>query len=238
MSRIAFPDGHGIFETMRVEDGRIAELSRHMRRATSSARALEIDMPDEEHLRKQLTQVLSEKSFELGRLRVCFSVSGMVIDYSEYSDFQNPANLTFHSTSQVSENSMHKIFPYDERFEILDTALEYGFDDAIVFNKENHITESAIANICVYIEGQWLTPPITAGVLPGIMRAIAVERLDVKVANIHISEIPTIEAAALLNSLKIAQPVAFIGDYRLPQLGQSTQLLAQLRSKVDFFSLS
>lgn len=238
MSRIAFPDGHGIFETMRVEDGQIAELSRHMRRAASSARALQIEMPDEEYLRRQLSEALSEKSFELGRLRVCFSTSGMVIDYSEYSDFLNPANLTFHSTSQVSENSLHKIFPYDERFKILDTALEYGFDDAIVFNKENHLTETAIANICVYIDNQWLTPPITAGVLPGIMRAIAVERLDVKVANIHISQIPMIEAAALLNSLKIAQPVAFIGDYRLPQLEQSAQLLAQLRSKVDYFSLS
>ena len=238
MSRIAFPAGHGIFETMRVEDGRIAELGRHMRRATSSARALNIVMPDEELLRKELDNALSKEGFKLGRLRVCFSSSAMVIDYSEYSDFDSPANLTFHSTSPDSVNSMHKIYPYDERFEILDTAIEYGFDDAIVFNKENHITESAIANICAYIDGQWLTPPITAGVLPGIMRAIAVERLDVKVANIHISEIPKIEAAVLLNSLKIAQPVAFIGDYRLPQFEQSTELLAQLRSKVDYFSLS
>lgn len=238
MSRKAFPDGHGIFETMRVEAGRIAELSRHMRRAASSARALKIAMPDEEQLRNEIAQVISEKSFDLGRLRLCFSESGMVIDYSEYSDFESPANLTFHSTSQISKNSMHKCYPYDERFEILDTAVEYGFDDALVFNGQNHMTESAIANICVYIEGQWLTPPITAGILPGIMRAIAVERLDVKVANIHISEIPMIEAAALLNSLKIAQPVAFIGDYRLPQFEQSTELLAQLRSKVDYFSLS
>ena len=238
MSRIAFPAGHGIFETMRVEDGRVAELGRHMRRATSSARALNIVMPDEELLRKELDNALGKEVFKLGRLRVCFSSSAMVIDYSEYSDFESPANLTFHSTSPDSVNSMHKIYPYDERFEILDTAIEYGFDDAIVFNNENHLTESAIANICAYIDGQWLTPPITAGVLPGIMRGIAVERLDVKVANIHISEIPKIEAAALLNSLKIAQPVAFIGDYRLPQFEQSTELLAQLRSKVDYFSLS
>ena len=238
MSRIAFPAGHGIFETMRVENGRIAELGRHMRRATSSARALNIVMPDEELLRKELDNALSKEDFKLGRLRVCFSSNAMVIDYSEYSDFDSPANLTFHSTSPASTNSMHKIYPYDERFEILDTAIEYGFDDAIVFNNENHLTESAIANICAYIDGQWLTPPITAGVLPGIMRGIAVERLDVKVANIHISEIPKIEAAALLNSLKIAQPVAFIGDYRLPQFEQSTELLAQLRSKVDYFSLS
>ena len=238
MSRIPFPVGDGIFETMRVEEGRIAELSRHMRRAVSSARALNIAMPDEELLRGELQRTLSTENFELGRLRLSFSSSAMVIDYSEYSEFEAPANLTFHSTSPHSVNYMHKIYPYDERFEILDTATSYGFDDAIVFNNENHITESAIANICVYIDGQWLTPPITAGVLPGIMRAIAVERLDVKVANIHISEIPKIEAASLLNSLKIAQPVAFIGDYRLPQIEQSTDLLAQLRSKVEYFSLS
>ena len=238
MSRIAFPAGDGIFETMRVEGGHIAELTRHMRRATSSARSLNIAMPDEEELRIQLSRTIQEKNLELGRLRICFGADGFVIDYSEYSDFDNPANLTFHSTSQISDKAMHKCWPYQDRFEILDTAIDYGFDDAIVFNKENHITESAIANIVVFIDGQWVTPPISAGVLPGIMRAIAVERLDVKVANIHISEIPQIEAAALLNSLKIAQPVAFIGDYRLPQIEQSTQLLAQLRSKVEYFSVS
>lgn len=238
MSRTAFPEGKGIFETMRVEQGRIAELTRHMRRAASSARALGISMPDEEELRVQLREVISKEDFALGRLRVSFTANGAVIDYSSYEDFLAPANLTFHSTSAISENAMHKCFPYTERFEILDTAIEYGFDDAIVFNKSNHITESAIANIAVYLDGQWITPPITAGVLPGIMRGIAVERVDVKVANIHISEVPKIEAAALLNSLKIAQPVAFIGDYRLPRIDQATDLLTQLRSKVEFFSLS
>lgn len=237
MSRIPFPDGEGIFETLRVEGGRIAELGRHMRRAASSARALGIAMPNEEELRKDLSKVINEADIELGRLRVCIGGKGVVIDYVPYEDFINPANLTFHSTSAISANSAHKCYPYTERFEILDTAIEYGFDDAIVFNKENQITETAVANIALYLDGQWITPPITAGVLPGVMRAIAVERAGVKVANIHISEVPKIEAAALLNSLKIAQPVAFIGDYRLPQLNQSIDLLAQLRSKVEFFSL-
>jgi branched-chain amino acid aminotransferase len=238
MSRIPFPDGEGIFETLRVEGGRIAELGRHMRRAASSARALGIAMPNEEELRTDLSKVISQADIDLGRLRICIGGHGVVIDYASYEDFVEPANLTFHSTSAISTNSAHKCYPYTQRFEILDTAIEYGFDDAIVFNNENHVTETAIANIAVYLDGQWVTPPITAGVLPGVMRAIAVERAGVKVANVHISEVPKIEAAALLNSLKIAQPVAFIGDYRLPRFDQSADLLAQLRSKVEFFSLS
>lgn len=238
MTRMAFPDGAGIFETMRVENARVAELPRHMRRAASSARTLGITMPNEEDLRAKLKHVIADSDITLGRLRVCFGDGGVVIDYASYEDFTEPANLTFHSTSAIAQDALHKCYPYTARFEILDTATEYGFDDAIVFNKENHITESAIANIACYLDGQWVTPPITAGLLPGIMRAIAVERLDMKVANIHISQVPKIEAAVLLNSLKLAQPVAFIGDYRLPQFDLSSNLLAQLRSKVEFFSLS
>jgi branched-subunit amino acid aminotransferase/4-amino-4-deoxychorismate lyase len=238
MKRTPFPAGSGLFETMRTEGSRVAELSRHMRRAASSARELSIPFPDEEFLRSAIAEILAQESFPIGRLRICFSADGVDFSHSEYSNENNPARITFHSTSSPVEGSPHKTFPYDSHFAILDEANLYGFDDAITFNQRNEVTETAIANIALLIEGKWITPPISAGVLPGVMRAIAIERSDVSVAPIHISDISRCEAALLLNSLKIARPVSHIGDYQLPALAQAVEKASQIREKVEYFSVS
>jgi branched-subunit amino acid aminotransferase/4-amino-4-deoxychorismate lyase len=238
VKRIPFPTGSGLFETMRTEEGEIAELSRHMRRAASSARELSIPFPDEEFLRNAIAEILTRESLPVGRLRICFSTDGIDLSHSEYSDEINPARITFHSTSSKLDGSQHKTYPYDSHFAILDEANLYGFDDAITFNQSNEVAETAIANIALLIEGKWITPPISAGVLPGVMRAIAIERSDVSVAPIHISDISRCEAALLLNSMKIARPVSHIGDYELPAMAQAVEKASQIREKVEYFSVS
>lgn len=238
MTRIPFPSGHGIFETMRTENGKIAELSRHMRRALSSASHLGISLPDEELLRSELSHQMAIEDFPLGRLRVCFSKEDYVISYSQYLEESEPARLTFHSATSQADGLQHKTYPYDSHFAVLDEAKMYGFDDAIIFNSRNEMTETSISNIAVLIEGRWITPPITAGVLPGVMRAVAIERCDIEVAPIHISDVARCESALLLNSLKIARPVSHIGEYQLSAVPAAQEKASQIRENVQYFSVS
>lgn len=238
MTRIPFPSGHGIFETMRTEHNKIAELGRHMRRALSSASYFGFALPDEESLRSEFAKVIGEEEYPIGRLRVCFSKDDYLLSYSQYLEEAEPARLTFHSTTSQAYGLQHKTYPYDSHFAVLDEALMYGFDDAIVFNSRNEITETAIANIALFIKGRWVTPPITAGVLPGVMRAVAIERCDVDVAPVHISEVTSCDAALLLNSLKIARPVSHIGEYQLKEMPEALEKAAQIREKVQYFSVS
>ena len=48
-------------------------------------------------------------------------------------------------------------------------------DDVVLINDRGEVTESTIANLAARIEGRWVTPPIEAGLLPGIGRAVALE---------------------------------------------------------------
>jgi branched-subunit amino acid aminotransferase/4-amino-4-deoxychorismate lyase len=237
MTRIPFPEGQGIFETMRVENGEIAELGRHMRRALSSAATLGISLPEEEEFRKDLAVAISDEKFLVGRLRACFSKSGTSITFTEYVDSSEPERLTFHSVTSEADGLVHKMYPYDSNFAILDEAQLYGFDDALIFNSCNELTETAISNIALLIDNRWVTPPISAGLLPGVMRAVAIERCGINVAPIHISDIAECEAALLLNSLKIARPVSHIGEYQLPARVQAVEKASQIREKVQYFSV-
>ena len=238
MTRTPFPTGTGIFETMRTEHGKIAELGRHMRRAMSSAAHFGILLPDEETLRSEIAKVIAKDDFTIGRLRACFSKEDYSFSYSQYLDETEPARLTFHSTTSQADGLQYKTYPYDSHFAVLDEARMYGFDDAIVFNSRNEITETSIANLALLIEGRGVTPPITAGVLPGVMRAVAIERCDIEVAPVHISDVARCEAALLLNSLKLARPVSHIGEYQLNALTEAHEKAAQIREKVEYFSVS
>ncbi len=236
-ARRPFPDGSGIFETLRTEGGLIADLTRHMRRARKSAQALDIPMPDEEILRSEIDACMVLNPHHIGRLRICISKSGFVVTHDPYEDLETLARLTFHSTSTNASGEQKKAYPYDWNYQVLDGARDFGFDDAILFNTSNNLTETAISNLLLKIEDQWVTPPISAGILPGIMRGIAIERCDVTVRNVHISEIPLVEEAMLVSSLKIAQPVSHIGDFAMQLKPSVSELEEKIRASVQFFSV-
>ncbi len=235
--RRPFPHGEGIFETLRTENGRVAELSRHMRRALSAAEASGIAMPDEDVIRGAIIEEMALNPQVIGRLRICIAKDQLVVTHDEYLDLTEDAFLTFSPLTSKAVGEQYKKYPYNDRYEVVDEARAHGFDDAIVFNNLNNVTETGLSNIALYLDSAWVTPPITAGILPGVMRAIAIERCGVEVRNIHITEVPLASDVILLSSLKIAQPVQQIGEMRLSSTGASRALATQMREKVEYFSV-
>lgn len=235
--RRPFPDGFGIFETIRTENGLVAEFNRHMRRALTAAEFTKIAMPDEEKIRREVSQVLEANPHKVGKLRIAFTTSDLVITHDEYHDHTEGGYLTFSPHTSKAIGEQFKTFPYDSHYNVVDEARAHGFDDAIIFNRENHVTETGLSNIAFLLNDTWVTPPISAGILPGTMRAVAIERCAVQVRNIHITEVPSATEIMLLSSLKVAQPVEQLGEMRL-QYGQRAHDFAQqMREKVEYFSV-
>jgi branched-subunit amino acid aminotransferase/4-amino-4-deoxychorismate lyase len=230
-----FPKAAGIFETVKTIDGKLIALNRHMRRAIDSALELGITMPSEDEIREEIKKVLHERPHPVGRLRLCFAHNLFTVLHDPYIDKPEPMRLNFFS--ETVNGAIHKQFPYDNRFAILEAAQLEGFDDSILFNGKNEITETAVANVAFLIDGLWVTPPITAGLLPGVMRAIAVENCGVKVRPIHISEIPEVKSALVLSSLRVAQVISHIGEMKLEIGDASRKLEADIRSYCEPLSV-
>jgi branched-subunit amino acid aminotransferase/4-amino-4-deoxychorismate lyase len=230
LDRYGFPKSSGIFETIKSVDGNLVSLNRHMRRAADSARELGIVIPGEEVIRQEIIRVLADNPFPIGRLRICFGNNLFSVTHDEYLERTEPANVNFYTETVIG--SQHKLFPYDFRFSIIEAARNEGFDDSILFNSKNEITESAVSNLVFLVDGEWITPPITAGLLPGVVRAIAIEQCAVKVRPIHVSEIPEVESAFLLSSLRIAQPISHIGDMKV-KIGEAS---LELQARINAYS--
>jgi branched-chain amino acid aminotransferase len=108
--------------------------------------------------------------------------------------------------------------------QLLKEAQNAGFDDFLQINSQGYVSETSIANLVVQINGSWVTPPLSEGVLPGVMRALLIEKNGVLVRRIHVDELPLITNGFVVSSLKIAQPIAEIEGRSLQISKESEQM--------------
>ena len=208
--------GSGIFETIKTVDGKPWALSRHMRRALDSANRVGITLPGEESFRSAISELLAAEVHDVGALRVSFDIEGnWAAVHQRYEEKKDAARLTVVTNNEIGNGIPMKTFPYTDRLEILQEVNSRGFDEAIVLNSQGRVCEGAVTNLLLKINDQWCTPPLSDGVLPGVMRALVIEYLQVQVRAIDKSEISAVQSAFLLSSLRIAQSIASIDSREL-----------------------
>lgn len=83
-----------------------------------------------------------------------------------------------------------------------------GFDkpagafDVILWNEAGELTECSFGNLAVCVAGQWLTPPLAAGLLPGVMRAELLAQGRLKEARLTRDDLARASGLAFFNSLR------------------------------------
>ena len=230
-----WPSGEGVFETIKTVNGLPWALSRHMRRALSAARRSDYNFANEELIRRAVHEIIAANPFPIGRMRLLFANDGALrVNHNLYDEITEPARLTIFENVISSGQIVEKRYPYDTNLAQLELAKNSGFDDGIFINDRGQITETAIANLLIQISGEWVTPPLCDGVLPGIMRALIIEKLGIKVRAIERSQLAQVSAGFVISSLKIAQPIAQIGEYEL----EITQESEQMRSLIAAMALA
>jgi branched-chain amino acid aminotransferase len=205
-----WPLGTGLFETLRTEGGSVQLLSRHMRRVISSARELSIPIPNEDVISQAIDELLVATPHELGKLRLSFSIERFMATHEKYVDDNDSFTVMLGQNVGMPSGRQHKVFPYEARMDLLQSAMAVGCDEVILMDAEERVLEGAVSNFAFRVDGQWRTTPITAGILPGVLRAVAIEECGVVVKDLTRADVSRCEAAIVMSSLKIARPVVSI----------------------------
>jgi branched-chain amino acid aminotransferase len=210
--------GAGVFETIKTVGNKPWALSRHMRRAVSSAQRLGLAIPTEDSVRASVVRLLEHERFEQGVLRLSFGDDGnWSAAHISYEGWSTGARVITYKKEISAVKQPIKSFPYDHRINILDEVKAQGADEAIVLNEHGQVSEGSVTNLLLLLDGEWITPPISDGVLPGVMRALVIEYCGVLVRSISASDLPSVQSGFLLSSLRIAQPIASIDGHELIQ---------------------
>ncbi len=183
--------GDGIFTTIKAQNSNLIHFEKHIQRLRDDASKiyLKCDL-DKNELYENCLKVLKsnnlEKDSAIIRITYTRGVSGRGINIPEesnptlliravpYNDSMALFPRICTTTIQKNENSIIssiKSLNYLESIIARHEAINKGYDDGIMFNTQNNITECSVANIFfINKKDEIITPPITDGILPGIVR--------------------------------------------------------------------
>lgn len=160
----------GIFETLRVENGRCALLDRHLCRLKTAARALNLPLPDGcENQIKQYIALLPDGVFRVKALLTSDGISLSRAVLNHLADKQrviiSPAVLPAQNYLRRFKTTHRALF--DQAWQ---TAETQGAFDSLFFNSDGILLEGGRSNVFVKHRGQWLTPSLDLDILNGVMR--------------------------------------------------------------------
>jgi branched-chain amino acid aminotransferase len=111
-----------------------------------------------------------------------------------------------------------KTTSYAENVLALAEAHLRGATEAIFANTVGHLCEGSGSNIFLVIDGRLVTPPLSAGCLAGITRALLIERcgLVVNERDVPINALADADEAFLTSAVREVHPIRAVDDKALP----------------------
>ena len=231
----------GLFETVLVEAGQPQLLSEHLERWRASAALLGMEPPpDRTRLDSLLAEAVRRSAITTGALRLNWSRGGPAADiqpgrvgldlpapgeppvrprfwlqFSAAVPCFEPVRLIVSGSERRNAASLLsrcKTFAYGPMVQARREARAAGADDALLESTAGGLCCATTANLLVRRSGQWFTPPLASGCLPGVMRGRA---LKLSLAEEAALEPGDLGAALLINSLG-CRPVISLGGRNLP----------------------
>lgn len=85
-----------------------------------------------------------------------------------------------------------------------------GFDEVLFLNQRDELTESANGNLFLELEGRLWTPPLGAGVLPGVGRELILRAGGAEERTLRMEDLRSARVGYLVNSLRGLRSIASI----------------------------
>ncbi|HEZ5492859.1 TPA: bifunctional anthranilate synthase component I family protein/aminotransferase class IV [Neisseria meningitidis] len=160
----------GIFETLRAENGRCTLLDRHLCRLKTSARALNLPLPD--GCENQIKQYIADLPDGAFRVKALLASDGISLSRAVLNRLTDKQRVIISPTILPAQNYLRRFKTthralFDQAWQ---TAETQGAFDSLFFNSDGILLEGGRSNVFVKYQGQWLTPSLDLDILNGVMR--------------------------------------------------------------------
>ena len=189
--------GDGVFEGIRVYDGRIFELKAHLRRLYESAKVIRLEVPmDKDELVAAIKKTVEANGIVDGYIRLlvtrgvgtlglnpflCKNSSLIIIadKIQLYPEELYETGMRIVSATTVRNHPL-AIPPQVKSMNYLNNiiakieALDSDVPEAVMYNHEGYVAEATGDNVFIVRDGVIYTPPVEAGALEGITRNLVI----------------------------------------------------------------
>ena len=217
--------GDGIFEGIRFYNGRVFRLEEHIHRLFDSAKAILLKMPwTQEEVCKFTCETVAANGLRDGYIRLVvtrgagelglnpylcpmpsmFIIASTIKLYPE-EHYQNGLAIITCATRRPAPGALMpqvKSLNYLNNIMAKVEAIQGGALEAVMLNEQGYVAECTGDNVFVVRDGRIVTPPIAAGALAGVTRAVVFELarelgLDIREENITRYDIYTADECFL-----------------------------------------
>ncbi len=235
----ALLSGAGLYETMRVSQGGVVHLERHLERLRVSASALNFPAPPEGGvLARECTRAATAAGEAL--LRVTLLHLGRstqrVIQTEELpADASKPVHLgwalpPFDGPRPLAQHKTMNGLSARLAFE---AGQRMGFDEVLLRMPDGRILEGTRSTFFLVKQGRLCTPPVLLPILPGITREVLLaaavrQAIPVEERELTAADVLGAEEAFIAASVRGIRAVAALEHQALPLVnGPVTRLLAE-----------
>ncbi|WP_040502096.1 aminodeoxychorismate synthase component I [Herbaspirillum sp. YR522] len=198
-----------LFETIRATRDGARHLDLHLARLRASAADLGF-VYDEAAIRAALHQTCSVLPDGLHRLRLDLADDGAIdLRHAPLAPLDEPLKVFLAAAPTDSRDPLLRYKSsaralYDAAWK--DAEARGGFD-LLFFNEKDELTEGGRCNVFVLLDGRWTTPPLAAGLLPGVMRTVllADPHYNAVEATVTRAQLLRAEQIVVCNALRGAQ---------------------------------
>ena len=236
--------GEGIYETMRTYNGQPFLFDRHMRRLRNSARMIALPLPfTNDELEEQIRATMAAARFggeAYIRVLVTRGVGELTYDLEATPTPSvviivkaqiDPPRDTYDRGVRVVivdivRNHPGSVNPLIKSNNLMNSALAMqeafrsGAFEGVMRNYRGEIAECTTSNLFVIRGGTALTPPLDAGLLPGITREFVFDigadvGIPVEEAVLHDDDLFDADEAFLTSTTREIVPIVTVGDRRI-----------------------
>jgi branched-chain amino acid aminotransferase len=223
--------GDGVFESVKVIEGRPFALSRHLRRLASSAAGLGIET-DLDEVRAAVAEVLAVDTLPRARLRVTITggpspfatdrggaTPTLLVATSPLTEWPATADVAIvpWTRNERAATAGLKTTSYADNVVALRYAHDLGAAEAVFANTVGELCEGTGSNVFVELDGMLVTPPPGSGCLAGITRELLIEWLDDVVERaVPIEALAGANEAFLASSTRDVQAIRSVDGRALP----------------------
>lgn len=212
--------GLGAFETIALEQGQPQFLSQHLKRLEDALDFFALPQSMEQ-IHGEIVPVLSREEVRQGRkaLKIAVSRENILVSVRENHYCREDYLKGFHADfspirrNETSPLTYHKTLNYGDCILEKRRAAALGIDEPIFLNTRGEITEGATTNLFFIRRGKLVTPSLSCGMLPGIVRSHILSTYEIKEEILLPEDIGECEEMFLTNSLLGIMPVARLGQH-------------------------
>jgi branched-chain amino acid aminotransferase len=235
--------GDGVFEVVKVVDGRPFALDLHLERMARSAAGLGLPDVDSESVRRGVEAVLEGEGLPLGRIRITWTGGPAPLGSDRgdgppslivVADALDPSpDTTAVTTVPWPRNERGalaglKTTSYGENVRALARAQERGASEAVFANLQGQLCEGTGTNVFYVLDGQLRTPTLASGCLAGITRRLVLEWYGATEADVPIDEILHANEIFLTSTTRDVQGIHRWNDRELTAPGPVTTEVRKL----------